>query len=338
MDSLCPKITDIAISARLAAGCEAEIFLGGLKSVPNRQLVLRRSDKVKEMAASIANEVNVCKTLSTDGKRNPLVGDFLFCIQTNAAIYRAAPFYNGGNLQDVGGYHDLSKACAEVVEAVAHVHSLGYAHRDVKPENILLNGKGHCKLVDFGLCIPVKKDGSTKCFIPGEGTQEWAAPEVWDVPESGYCPMKADWYSVGLALHYMATGKLLKPKEKPSAELPEDLYELVEGLTAFHPEDRLCEAEEIKVQAFFEDIDFHHLREEARTNKPGPVKIQDKTLKQRFPMWRDLKTEDVFGPDAWICDVDEEEVQQFDGEDPDFVGINCVSDLYKNTLLKLAHN
>merc|ERR1719265_1200438 len=41
---------------------------------------------------------------------------------------------------------------ADLVEAVDCIHRLGFTHRDMKPENVLITTGGHCKLTDFGLC------------------------------------------------------------------------------------------------------------------------------------------------------------------------------------------
>ena len=40
---------------------------------------------------------------------------------------------------------------AEIILAVNQLHQIGVIHRDLKPDNILLDSKGHCKLTDFGL-------------------------------------------------------------------------------------------------------------------------------------------------------------------------------------------
>ena len=42
---------------------------------------------------------------------------------------------------------------AELVLAVDAIHEMGYVHRDVKPDNMLLDSKGHLKLADFGTCM-----------------------------------------------------------------------------------------------------------------------------------------------------------------------------------------
>lgn len=52
---------------------------------------------------------------------------------------------------------------AEAALAIQSIHNLDFIHRDIKPDNLLLDAKGHVKLSDFGLCTGLKK---VKLFLP----------------------------------------------------------------------------------------------------------------------------------------------------------------------------
>lgn len=62
----------------------------------------------------------------------------------------------------------------QIASAVAHVHSLGFTHRDIKDENVIMSPDGNAKLIDFGSAAYVK-DGPYDVFV---GTVDYAAPEV----------------------------------------------------------------------------------------------------------------------------------------------------------------
>ncbi|VDK31377.1 unnamed protein product [Gongylonema pulchrum] len=90
---------------------------------------------------------------------------------------------------------DVKFYLAEITLALGHLHSLGIAYRDLKPENVLLDAAGHISLTDFGLSKEsIEKDGKTYSFC---GTVEYMAPEV--VSRRGHT-VSADWWSLGVLM------------------------------------------------------------------------------------------------------------------------------------------
>jgi len=56
---------------------------------------------------------------------------------------------------------------AELVQAVESVHRMGFIHRDIKPDNILIDKDGHIKLTDFGLCTGFRWTHNSKYYQKG---------------------------------------------------------------------------------------------------------------------------------------------------------------------------
>uniref|UniRef100_A0A183DMJ9 non-specific serine/threonine protein kinase n=1 Tax=Gongylonema pulchrum TaxID=637853 RepID=A0A183DMJ9_9BILA len=66
---------------------------------------------------------------------------------------------------------------AEMVLAIDSVHRLGYVHRDIKPDNVLLDINGHIRLADFGSCLKLLPDGTVHSNV-AVGTPDYISPEI----------------------------------------------------------------------------------------------------------------------------------------------------------------
>ncbi|KAL0082633.1 kinase-like domain-containing protein [Phycomyces blakesleeanus] len=90
---------------------------------------------------------------------------------------------------------------AETILAVDSLHALGYVHRDIKPQNILIDNSGHVKLADFGSCIRIDHCSKIPPTTP-VGTCDYVSPEVLESQQGNVTyGTEVDWWSVGIVLY-----------------------------------------------------------------------------------------------------------------------------------------
>ena len=89
----------------------------------------------------------------------------------------------------------------QVCDGLAEAHSLGVVHRDLKPQNIMIDKNGIAKIMDFGIARSVREKGITGPSVM-IGTPEYMSPEQAEAKE---VDQRSDIYSLGIILYEMAT-------------------------------------------------------------------------------------------------------------------------------------
>jgi len=117
----------------------------------------------------------------------------------------------------------------QVCEGLEEAHRLGVVHRDLKPQNIMVDEEGNARIMDFGIARSLKAKGVTGSGMM-IGTPEYMSPEQAEVKE---IDQRSDIYSLGVILYEMVTGQVPFEGETPlsiamkhKSQVPRDPKEL----------------------------------------------------------------------------------------------------------------
>ena len=248
--------------------------------------------KIKNQVIHVRNE-----QLFMSKVKSPWIVELKASFQEDDYLYLVMEYLPGGDFmnllikKDILTEDEAKFYTAELILAIENIHKLDCIHRDIKPDNVLIDKTGHIKLSDFGLAkvspkifeinnnnnenIDFKPDSHQKNYSC-VGTAYYVAPEV--LKKKGYGP-EVDWWSVGVIFFEMLFGYapfhsketnqvchkvlnwqkylVIPSKIKISKEAEDLIWKLINNS---NQRLGIGGAEEIKKHPFFKDVDWDNIR------------------------------------------------------------------------------
>ncbi|PYK25069.1 MAG: hypothetical protein DME59_11545, partial [Verrucomicrobia bacterium] len=130
--------------------------------------------------------------------------------ERDGSCYFSMKLVEGGQLDEVAKHEPMSirravELIAKVARTVQYAHEHSILHRDIKPGNILLDGKGEPHLTDFGLARLVETESTVTRTLEVLGTPSYMAPEQ-AVGNNDALSSATDVYGLGAVLYQLVTG------------------------------------------------------------------------------------------------------------------------------------
>lgn len=202
------EVTDLELETVVGEGMFSRVRIAKLKEPPGQTTtialkILKKKDMVKmQQVEHVRQEKDILLKIS-----HPFIVDLLGTFQDESCLYMMMEFVNGGELHEyiqlqagTTAIQDCRFFCSEIFLALAYLHAQDIAHRDLKPQNVLLDSAGHVKLTDFGFAKVIPKQEKAFTVV---GTPEYVAPEIINKTGHGTA---VDWWALGVVLFEVLLG------------------------------------------------------------------------------------------------------------------------------------
>ncbi|PIC58832.1 serine/threonine protein kinase [Sporosarcina sp. P12(2017)] len=206
-------------------------------------IILDRDVAIKVLHYDFSNEEELKKrfqreALSATSLTHPHIVNIFDVGQEDELHYLVMEYIAGKTLKDYIHTHGALSAehavsiMKQLVSAISHAHHNGIVHRDIKPQNVLMNGEDDVKITDFGIAMALNSTVHTKTNSV-IGTVHYLSPEQ---ARGGMATKRSDIYSLGIVFYELLTGELPFSAETAVAIALKHLQEETPSVRDQYPE------------------------------------------------------------------------------------------------------
>ena len=197
------------ITRQIGQGGMGTVYEGTDRALGRRVAIKKMRDELRVNPSERARFVIEAKTVAA--LHHPNVVDIYAIAEDGQDVFLVFEFVDGKTVHDLvqhAGRLPIAEAARITrasADALGYAHSRGVIHRDMKPSNVMLDGQGRVKVMDFGIAR-MAKDSATRYSMTNTvvGTPPYMAPEQ----EQGQVRKESDVYALGICAYEMLTGKL----------------------------------------------------------------------------------------------------------------------------------
>src|SRR5690625_864023 len=214
-------------------------------------IILERDVAIKALRLEYANDEEFIARFDREAQAatslsHPNIVNIYDVGEEDHILYMVMEYVDGMTLKEYiqqNGPLDVSKAIAimkQITSAITHAHENNIVHRDIKPQNILMDTYGNVKVTDFGIAVALSATALTETNSIF-GSVHYLSPEQ---ARGGKATKKSDIYSLGIVLYELLTGELPFSGQTPVSialkhlqtdppsirQFDEDIYQSVENI------------------------------------------------------------------------------------------------------------